>query len=135
MQAKYKISYVSILFLWVSPIWNRLSVWRLKLQQYLENFPYDSLVGIVTFVFNYKINHIYFCIKMLHTFINVFSVSSKFYVKGRYGQNFMSNVRVFCRICQLRLISDLRASCQRSVVLLIYCLQGFGVKVQTAACT
>lgn len=57
MQAKYRTSYVQYL------IWNRLSVWRLKIQQYLENVPYDCLAGIVTVVFNYKINHIYFCIK------------------------------------------------------------------------
>jgi hypothetical protein len=104
----------SILFLWVSPIWNRLSARRLKLQQYLENVPYDSLVGIVTFVFNYKINHIYFHIKMLHPFINCIlskfkilcekALWPKFHVKRA---RFLQNVSVTFDIRFARLLSAL----------------------------
>jgi hypothetical protein len=79
-----------------------------KVQQYLENVPYGSLVGIVTLCLITKLTIL---ISLLRRGTPSFSVSSEFYVKGRYGQNFMSNVRVLCTMCALRLISDLCASC------------------------
>jgi hypothetical protein len=113
MQAQYKISYVQYLIsLSISDL-NRLSVWRLKIQQYLENVPYDSLVGIVTFVFNYKMNSIYFCIRILHTFINCIlsklkilcesALWPKFHVERA---RFLQNVSVTFDIRFARLLSS-----------------------------